>query len=61
MNAISIVIVAVIAIAVIFAIRYTIKHGTCSEKGHGECGGVCGKCPYHEMEMRAALKNKSKK
>ena len=60
MNAVSVIILAVIIVAVIFAIRYTVKHGTCDQKSMGECGGSCGSCPYHEMEMRAALKNKKK-
>ena len=62
MNLASIIILALIIAAVVFAIRYTSKHGTCETcglDGKAHCGsGSCGTCAYHEgrrnEEIRAA-------
>ncbi|MCH4038803.1 MAG: hypothetical protein PUC99_10965 [Eubacteriales bacterium] len=56
MNLASIIILALIIAAVVFAIRYTSKHGTCETcglDGKAHCGsGSCGTCAYHDQEVQ---------
>lgn len=56
MNLASIIIFALIIAAVVFAIRYTSKHGTCETcglDGKAHCGsGSCGTCAYHDQEVQ---------
>ncbi len=64
MNLVSWIIVAVIAAALIAAIRYTKKHGSCSCGSEGCKSGSCSGCamkPIEEEQERKYMEEWSKK